>query len=195
MEKLMKTDLRIIKTKRSIRKAFAELMSRKSMGEITVSDVAAEALINRKTFYAHYAGVHEIIAEIEDEITASLKILLGQKSFEDILNNPYDLFRDVIQIINKDIDVYGRLLTVSGNSNLVQKIIQMIRQQICSTFVNKAPVDKQTLDMAVYFILSGLLAIFTEWYNTGRRQSIEELSEQLSRLCFDGVHGLVSKAD
>ncbi len=195
MENLAKTDLRIIKTKRNIRQAFAELMSRKPMEEITVSDVASEALINRKTFYAHYAGVHEIIAEIEDEITASLKILLGQKSFEDILNNPYDLFHDVIQIINKDIDVYGRLLTVSGNSNLIQKIIQMIRQQICSTFVNKAPVDKQTLDMAVYFMLSGLLAIFAEWYNTGRRQSIEELSEQLSRLCFDGVHGLVSKTD
>ncbi|MBR3430075.1 MAG: TetR/AcrR family transcriptional regulator C-terminal domain-containing protein [Clostridia bacterium] len=193
MDTLRKTDLRVIKTKRAIRQAFAELMSKKPLNEISVSDVAEAALINRKTFYAHYAGVHEIIAEIEDEIIQSLQALLAQKRFEDILGNPYDLFHDVMQIINRDIDVYGRLLTVTGNSNLVQKIIQMIRHQICSTYEHDAPVNQQTLDMTVYFMLSGLLAVFTEWYTCGRQQSIEELSRQLSRLCFDGVHGIMQK--
>ena len=89
-----------------------------------------------------------------------------------------------MQIINKDIDLYGRLLTVTGNSNLVQKIIQMIRRQICSTFAQEVPLDQQTLDMTVYFLLSGLLAVFTEWYNSGRQQSMEELSKRLSCLCF-----------
>ncbi len=191
MQNLRKTDLRIVKTKRAIRQAFAELMSRKAIEDITVSEVAAEALINRKTFYAHYAGVHEIVSEIEDEIIAFLQKMLAQKRFEDILGDPYALFRDVMQIINQDIDVYGRLLTETGNSNLVQKIIQMTRQQICAAYANEAPVDRQTLDMTVYFILSGLLAVFTEWYNTGRSQPIEELSRNLSRLCFDGVHGIM----
>ena len=191
MERLAKTDLRVVKTKKAIRQAFAELMSRKPIEEITVSEIAAEALINRKTFYAHYAGVHEIIAEIEDEITAALQALLAQKRLEDILGNPNNLFRNVIQITDMDIDAYGRLLTMTGNSNLVQKIIQMIRRQICSTFQHEAPVDVQTLDMSVHFMLSGMLAVFTEWYNTGRQQSIEDLSEKLSHLCFDGLNGLI----
>ncbi len=195
METLRKTDLRVIKTKKAIRQAFAELMSKKPLDEISVSDVAEAALINRKTFYSHYAGVHEIIAEIEDEITLSLQALLAQKRFEDILSNPYDLFHNMMQIINKDIDVYGRLLTVTGNSKLVQKIIQMMRRQICSAYEHEAPVDQQTLDMTVYFILSGMLAVFTEWYTCGRQQSIEELSRQLSQLCFDGVHGIMRKID
>ena len=191
MENMSKTDLRVVKTKKAIRQAFADLASRKPIEQINISDIAQEALINRKTFYAHYAGIHEIIAEIEDEITASLQALLAQKRFEDILGNPYDLFHDVMQIINKDIDLYGRLLTVTGNSNLVQKIIQMIRRQICSTFAQEVPLDQQMLDMTVYFLLSGLLAVFTEWYNSGRQQSMEELSKQLSCLCFDGVHGVM----
>ena len=191
MENMSKTDLRVVKTKKAIRQAFAELASRKPIEQINISDIAQEALINRKTFYAHYAGIHEIIAEIEDEITASLQALLAQKRFEDILGNPYDLFHDVMQIINKDIDLYGRLLTVTGNSNLVQKIIQMIRRKICSTFAREVPLDQQMLDMTVYFLLSGLLAVFTEWYNSGRQQSMEELSKQLSCLCFDGVHGVM----
>ncbi len=193
MESLTKTDLRVIKTKKAIRQAFTELMSRKPMESISVSDIASEALINRKTFYAHYASVHEIIEEIEDEITASLQTLLAHKRLNDVLGNPNDLFRDLLLIVNENIDVYGRLLTMDSNSNLIHKIIQMIRQQICSTFEHEAPVDKQTLDTSVYFMLSGMLAVFADWYNNSRNQSIEFLSKQLSQLCFYGIHGILGK--
>ena len=186
-----KTDLRVIKTKKAIRLTFTELMSRKPLEEITVSDVAAGALINRKTFYAHYAGIYDIIAEIEDEIVASIQRLLAEKPFDDILRNPYDLFRDLNQIINNDMDLYGRLLTVSGTSNLIHKIIQMIRQQIRAVYQDESSGDAQTLDMAVHFILAGLLAVFTEWYNSGQTPSLEKLSGQLSVLCADGMHGLL----
>ncbi len=80
---------------------------------------------------------------------------------------------------------------MNGNSNLVNKITQMIRRQICSTFEHEVPVDKQTLDTSVYFMLSGMLAVFTKWYNNGRNQSIEDLSKQLSQLCFGGLHGIL----
>ena len=194
MENSAKTDLRVIKTKRAIRRAFAELLTRKPMDEITVSDVAKEALINRKTFYSHYIGVHEIIAEIEDEFTASLQTLLAQKQFEDILTDPSAFFYDVMQIINRDIDVYGRLLTVNGKSSLVQKIIRMCRQQICAALEQEAPVNYEMLDLAVHFMLSGLLAVFTDWYSSGRQESLEDLSARLSCLCFDGVNGFMREA-
>lgn len=129
-----KTDLRVIRTKKAIRQAFAELMSEKPLEAITVSDVASQALINRKTFYAHYSGVHEIIAEIEDEIVTALSQPLADKNFEDILANPYELFRDVMLIINRDIDVYGKLVTDSANSQLVQ----MARRLVCSAYKRSA---------------------------------------------------------
>ena len=191
METAKKVDLRVIKTKKAIRLAFTELMSRKPLEEITVSDVAAEAMINRKTFYAHYASIFDIIAEIEDEVVASFQQMLAKKHFEDILQHPNDLFRDLNQIINNDIDLYGRLLTVSGTSNLVHKIIQMIRKQVCSAYQDEGPVDPQVLDMVVHFILSGLLAVFTEWYNSGQTQSIDKMSEQLSMLCIEGINGII----
>ena len=167
MERLAKTDLRVIKTKKAIRQAFAELMSRKPIEEISISDISAEALINRKTFYAHYASVDEI------------------------LGNPSVFFNDLLQIINENIDVYGRLLTMNGNSGLVHKIVQITRRQICSAFERESPVDRQTLDTGVYFMLAGMLAVIAEWYSSGREQSIESLSDQLSRLCFNGIHGIL----
>ena len=194
VEKTEKIDLRVIKTKKAVRQAFTELMSRKQLEEITVSDVAAEAMINRKTFYAHYASIYDIISEIEDEIVNSFQQMLAGKRFEDILKSPYSLFRDLNQTINNNIDLYGRLLTLTGTSNLVHKIIQMIRQQVRRTYKDEFPVEPMALDMAVYFLLSGLLAVFTEWYNSGRTQPIEKLSEQLSLLCIGGMNGIMGAA-
>ena len=186
-----KEDLRVIKTKKAIRQTFTDLMSRKPLEEITVSDIAVGAMINRKTFYAHYASIYDIVSEIEDEIVSSFQQMLEGKRFEDILENPYGLFHGLVQTIDNNIDLYGRLLTVSGTSNLVQKIIQMIRQHVFLTYKDESPVEPKTLDMAVCFLLSGLLAVFTEWYNSGRTQPVEEISEQLSLLCIDGMNGII----
>lgn len=63
-----KSDLRIIKTKRAIHTAFAELLTEKDMDDITVTDIASRAIINRKTFYNNYRGVYELVDELENEV-------------------------------------------------------------------------------------------------------------------------------
>ncbi|WP_256706446.1 TetR/AcrR family transcriptional regulator [Paenibacillus sp. FSL R7-0337] len=49
-----KTDLRIIRSKHSIKKAFIELLTEKGYEGITIQDIADKAMINRNTFYLHY---------------------------------------------------------------------------------------------------------------------------------------------
>ena len=191
----MKTDLRVIKTKKAIRQAFSELLCQKTIDEITVSDIASKALINRKTFYAHYAGIFEIISEIEDEIVSNFEEIFSQTKFEDILNNPSALFQKLTDIINSDIDLYGNLVKMNRNSNLTNKIIQDLRFRTIDTFENQISIDKQTLDLTVYFIFSGLLAVFSEWFNSDRQEPLEELSAKLRCLCFDGVNGIVTNCN
>ena len=58
-----KFDLRVIKTKRNIYATFEELMKEHAFEEIKVSDICNKAIINRSTFYAHYADKYELLAE------------------------------------------------------------------------------------------------------------------------------------
>lgn len=51
---MAKQDIRVERSKDAIKKAFVDLMKRHAYDEITVKDLAEEARINRKTFYAHY---------------------------------------------------------------------------------------------------------------------------------------------
>ena len=65
-------DLRVIKTKKAIRRAFTELLTEKDIDSITIKDIAERAIINRKTIYNYYRGVYQIVEDIENGIAADL---------------------------------------------------------------------------------------------------------------------------
>lgn len=58
-----------LKTKARIQQCFLELLEEKPMSEITVTELAQKAQINRVTFYSHYAGLPELMQEIQHEAT------------------------------------------------------------------------------------------------------------------------------
>ena len=63
-----KPDRRVVRTKKAIRNAFARLISRRSLGEITVKELSEEADINRKTFYNYYSDIFQVMDEVENEV-------------------------------------------------------------------------------------------------------------------------------
>lgn len=57
-------DRRVVRTRAAIDRAFRKLLARMPYNKITVSAVAREAGINRKTFYLHYLSIDELLAHI-----------------------------------------------------------------------------------------------------------------------------------
>jgi AcrR family transcriptional regulator len=68
-----KTDLRILRTKQSIRKAFYELIQEKGYEAITIQDIADRAMINRNTFYLHYQNKPDLLDTCMNELLSELK--------------------------------------------------------------------------------------------------------------------------
>ena len=61
-------DLRIEKTRQSIINAFIALRSGKPLEKITVKELCEKAMINKSTFYFHYADIYELSDFLETEI-------------------------------------------------------------------------------------------------------------------------------
>ena len=55
-----KTDLRVIKTRRAINAALLDLLQKKSIDNITVTELSQKAEINKGTFYLHYADIYDL---------------------------------------------------------------------------------------------------------------------------------------
>ncbi|GGA24495.1 TetR/AcrR family transcriptional regulator [Paenibacillus physcomitrellae] len=65
----VKTDLRIIKTKTAINRAFLELFAEKELEQITINEIAAKANVNRGTVYLHYSDKFDLLDKsIEDHL-------------------------------------------------------------------------------------------------------------------------------
>jgi len=70
-----KTDLRIRRTKKSIRDAFFELIDENGFDSVTVKDITDRALISRNTFYLHYEDKFDLLNKISNE----LSVLAGEQ--------------------------------------------------------------------------------------------------------------------
>lgn len=64
-----KEDLRVQKTVSAIREAFEELLCEKDYEKITVTELAARARINKKTFYTYYTDLDDVLIEMQEELS------------------------------------------------------------------------------------------------------------------------------
>jgi AcrR family transcriptional regulator len=82
----MKEDLRVVKTRRNIKSEMMELLQKKPVEKITVTELASQALINKGTFYHHYSDIYDLYQElVSDFIENSLGSL---DYYEDFFTEP-----------------------------------------------------------------------------------------------------------
>lgn len=74
-------DLRVIKTRKNIETSFISLLSQKNFYKITVQDILDTALINRSTFYKHYADKYQLADTLCKEILDLLKTGVKDRFF------------------------------------------------------------------------------------------------------------------
>ncbi len=192
MDENKRTDPRTRKTKRAIRNAIAKLLSEKEINDITIRDVADIAEINRKTFYRYYSNIYQVVDEIENEIVNSYEQILGEIDFKQDIENPYRIFERLTATINTELDFYGYLLSMKGNVSLASKISEMLISKTMDTMLLHFNVDASVTVITLEYLITGMVAVYQHWFNSGRRESIEVLSETLSTLAFYGINGFKS---
>lgn len=191
-EKKKSPDRRVVKTKRAIKSAFAHLLTQKNINDITVSDIAALADINRKTFYNYYAGVYEVVDEIENEIVARLDEMLTEIDFKSNMNRPYMVFRKLTSVINMDKEFFGFLLGMDANVSLTAKLVELLTAKVKAILMQYLTVEERKIDLMLEFMVPGMVAVYRRWFNSDRSEPIEELSAEINLLSFHGLNAYLN---
>lgn len=186
-----KPDRRVARTKKAIKNAFAELLSKKDISEITVTDIAEAADVNRKTFYNYYNSVYDIINEIENELVLAFDQVLNNIDFKQEMQNPCGIFEKLTSVMNRDFSFYSRLMKMDHHANLMQKLYVSLKDKMKNSFLHQADIEEQQLDIVVNYMISGMLSVYQSWFNSDRTQSIEELSKTVSIMTFSGLNGFL----
>lgn len=185
-------DRRVIKTKRAIRSAFAQLLSEKDINDITVSDIAAAADINRKTFYNYYAGIHAVLDEIENDVVRRFDEALTEVDFVNNAATPYMVFEIITGVINTDIDFFGYLMSMNSNLSLTAKLVDLLKAKTRSILEPCLDISAERLELMLDFMVNGFVAVYRGWFNSDRSKPIGEISANINELCFKGVNGYLN---
>jgi AcrR family transcriptional regulator len=185
-------DRRVVRTKRAIKNAFARLLTEKDVNDITVSDVAALADINRKTFYNYYAGIHEVVGEIEDDLVLRLDAVLTEVDVTESMKRPYMLFEKLTTVINTDMDFFGFLLSMNANVSLTTKLADLLKAKFKSLLQDSLDLEEEKLDLMLEFAVTGVVAVYRRWFNSDRREPIDDISAEINTMLFRGLNGFLS---
>lgn len=188
-------DKRVVKTRRAIHGAMTKLLAVKPIEEITVTELAEAAEINRKTFYNYYGSVYMVAEEMEDEIVERFEETLRKIDFETLLKDPKTTFSTLARIITSDLDFYGNMLTNRNQVSFLQKIITSLKQRIITIYASQIPTDDEVLEYCLDYTVSGLVSVFQKWFESGRKTDIEELSGYISVLAIHGIMAVLNEGD
>ena len=188
-------DKRVMKTRRAIHNAMTRLLTLKPIEEITVTELADAAEINRKTFYNYYNSVYMVAEEMEDEIVERFEDTLRKIDFETLLQDPQTTFNTLARIIASDLDFYETILTNRNQVFFLQKIITSLKERIMALYFDRNSKDFELQEYMLEYIISGLVSVYQKWFKSGRKTDIEELSKYISMLAVNGVKSILTAPD
>lgn len=187
-------DLRVVKTKAAIREALFDLMSEKELAKITISEICVRAKINRKTFYAHYRAPSDVIEELENEVLEEFSAIL--RSGGDSLLNVSAAIRDISATIEQRREFFKQFM--SQNPDLFNK--GKIKAMLCRVIVVSlkqslknagAPHSEETLKAAAEFSISGVLALYSAWFDGDCRDDLDFITSTAINMVTRGLSAYV----
>lgn len=186
----IKTDHRILKTKKAIYEALVELMQKKKLNSITVTELAAQADINRKTFYTYYSTVNDVLDEGINELITSLKDLLCAMSEDYNMFSPQTLFA-FLNTIMSDADIARDLFASDNGSLLFNRLQKALQETLLKELVSrdiKMNVPSEQYPLISSFVAGGMVSAYYEWITDPDGITLDEMARTLTTLIISGVH-------
>lgn len=185
------TDRRVLRTKKNIRQTFLQLLSEKSLTQLTVKELSEQADINRKTFYMYYSNIEEILSELEDELVQKLVLVFEKELFERETFDSYSFFENLNLAIQGDIELYRTL----NHSDLLPHLILRAKNALIDVFFRKynIPADSDSERYILYaeYAASGILSMYTKWFSNDFHMSLEELTKTAAEITLYGFQHLI----
>lgn len=185
-------DLRVIKTRRLIKNALIELMAEKEVSAITITELSEKALINRKTFYRHYSAVSEVVTEIENEILSEFAEALrnANKSCLDIGS----IVADISELLVRRREYFAKMTKLNPDLFSKGRIKAMLRRAVEVSLRSSGVIpDRDTLASVSQFAVSGVLALYSEWFDNGCHGDLDHVTEVAKRMITSGLRAYVTE--
>jgi AcrR family transcriptional regulator len=189
---LKKSDPRVIRTRQLLRDALLDLLAEKSFETITVQDITEKALLNRATFYLHYADKHDLLAQMTQDILDELRVLpvpVMPDAPEQIeLERLQMVFELVFTHVARHQRFYALMLSESSPPEVAARIHNFV-YDIGLRWLARAGTRDWHIppEMMMHAIAGAYLGIVRWWMLTGMRQNSRDMARQFMQFILFGI--------
>ena len=173
-------DRRVLRTRKAIMNAFDKLISSKDINKITVSAIAREADIDRKTFYLHFKSVDELATykteEALEQILMTLKAEGTGKGFPDRLRI---VLSEVNRILTANLVVYTNIAQRLSTDQALKHFEQASVPALVNSGLSAEMATNQQVRMRLQFFIAGAISLYSTWLKSDRSQPIETVSDTI----------------
>lgn len=179
-------DRRIRRTRNSIRRAFLDLLKEKEYGQITVTELSERADINRKTFYAYYSGMEELLRDMEKDLLTDYQDICDRTDFYIPAFDGRTYFQEISRIIDANLDILTRLGDLGVLPDLVVRIKDMTVQRFLEKNTSARIQEDIRIILTAEYIATGILAMFSRW-TMDRKMDLDDFVDFAGKLAVGGI--------
>lgn len=177
-----KIDRRIVRTKKAIDAALDKLLAEKDISKITVSAIAREADIDRKTFYLHYSSIDELFTHRSEQTIEFVLDTIRSSSG----NTRRERIHNTLLVINSHVVEHLAYYKNIAASLSIDDAMNMLGSNIKPAFehtgVDKKLADDMNFRVRMRFYLSGAYILYRSWILSEHKDPIESVSSILEEI-------------
>lgn len=188
------SDRRVVRTKRMLRDALADLIEEKGLERITVCDLTERADINRGTFYAHYKDKNDLVESSENEVMGAITRIqetLKQLTIEDLFiayeeGEPMPFVVSLFDYIRYNGKFVKALMGPKGDPGFQPRLQQIVSENIIRNVLSPKYRENTTplVNYYVAFYTNAMLGIIKQWLSSGMQESSEEMARIIVAIMY-----------
>lgn len=179
-------DRRIRKTKLALRDGLLELLSQKSITEISVKELTDSVDLNRGTFYLHYKDIYDLLEQIEEDFFEEFSSIMKDHPVSEVSLSSF--LEDIFSFLKENAALVSVLLNDSYNISFINKLKQMIQDNCFfywSVLYNKN--KSKEFNYFYAYMLNGCIGLFQYWLQNGLTESPQEMAIFAENIILNGV--------
>ncbi|MCL2059125.1 MAG: TetR/AcrR family transcriptional regulator C-terminal domain-containing protein [Oscillospiraceae bacterium] len=169
------SDRRTTRTKRALKRAMLELLSKKNISKITVSELSELADIGRNTFYLHYMDAYDLLDKLENEIieqiTAHTSPIMEYSDYDSLLIH----LANIWQYVYENLDIFRILMNQNNITRFMDKMKGYCIKSVLSA--SNSYTKNTTEDYHIIYYISGSLGMFQKWIEDGASIPPDKLAQ------------------
>lgn len=179
-------DRRVKYTKRVIKKTLIELLQKKDINKITVSELCSICDINRATFYRYYIDIYDLLEKIEQDVISDLREMLVK--YKDYPMK--DVIKEYLKVFLENKDLVKIVFSNSKNIYFLNDFIAFIYENCKAMWFKEINAKEEELKtLASVFVFNGILGVINYWVQNNFDEDIETLSDVIEKISYNGLLG------